>query len=768
MKPTLNPKKTTGAAAALFLAVVGGLLLTSCLQPADEIAGKNAGRLVFVKEPSVGNRDGNIAMAANPNEFYPGTDLYMLSPISPSGDLTNLTKEWTRGAADHDRWGAAQDPEVSFDGERIVFSMRKANANSWLIYELNLGSGNLTQLTDIPTECVTAQAERECNDIDPAYIDDTHIVFGSTRNRVEDEYERRLVPQLFTGELGGPDGRLKNVRQITFNQSHDQNPFLHSSGKIYYARWDHLGDPNKIPLFTVDPDGTKQFVLYGADETFSGAQGMGSGQRAFLEARELADGGIVTSLMERTSRFEGGAIAIVDISNFSAPPRIITPGSSPYNNTEHPSEALFKTPYPVFDGGKERLIVAKSARESGAGIPDPQVNFDLFVMDKDGSNMQLIHADPNYNDYDPVVVEPRRLPYPRQMRFDPNVRKALDANAKTGRFFDANVYSRQNDNHIKPDPTFVNSDGSVGQAKYLRVLEAVPMPDYGMRGGALGQTEFEKQKLVGYADVSGDGSFSIEVPANRPMHLQTLDENGMMLVNQLQWINVMPGERRMCTGCHGPRDHDIDIKGYDIRNDSVVDTLHFDAQNNARRFIATFANAQSVTAHPSAHDDTVDFYDLRNYSSHQALRTNTVQAVLDRNCNSCHGAAVAAAQGGRLVLENAPDDSLNGKEGITSVYKTLSDKGGYATAKAGTSMAYATSDGARNSPLAWVMFNKQLGDRNETLFRAPSYDHSALWEKDAHGHINPFAAKNADLLRLIEWMDMGLQFSNSVGWSYEK
>jgi hypothetical protein len=756
MKPTLNPEKLARSLAPLFAALACGLLV-SCLQPADELAGKSAGRLVFVKEASV-NRNDNIAMASN--EFYPGTDLYMLSPISTSGDLTNLTRDWTRGAYSPRDWGAAEDPEVSFDGQKIVFSMIKAGSSSWLLYELDLGSGALTQLTDVPLSC--AQHEKDCNDVDPAYIDDTTIVFGSTRNRVVDEYERRLAPQLFIGKLGGPNGRLRDVRQITFNQSHDQNPFVHSSGMVVYARWDHLGDPNKIPLFKVNLDGTRQFVYYGADETFSGQQGMTSGQRAFMEARELADGGIVTSMMERTSQFEGGAIGIVDVSNFSAPPTLITPTTSPYNNTERVSDALFRTPYPVFDGGKERLIVAQSPKKTGPGVNNEKVNFDLYVMDKDGGNLQQIHSDPNYNDYDPIVIEPRRLPYKRYAEvMDAKVEEAIKSSAKTGTFFTANVYSRMpNDGHMKPSPDYVNSDGSKGQAKFLRVLQAVSMAGYDMRGGDLGRTEFEKQKVLGYGNIRGDGSFSVEVPANTPLHVQTLDENGMMLVNQLQWINVMPGERRMCTGCHGPRDQDSRISFMEVKGDEVRYKL-----DSALHYLSTFANADTVVLHPSAHSDTVDFFDLYGYMNKASLKSNTIQAVLDRNCASCHSAAKADAEGGHLVLENRADDSLNGKEGISTVYETLSKNGGYVTAKSGTTMPYASSDGARNSPLAWVLFNKQLGDRNETLYKPTTYDHSSVWDKDANGHISPFAPQNADLLRLIEWMDMGLQFSNSVGYS---
>jgi len=63
------------------------------------------------------------------------------------------------------------------------------------------------------------------------------------------------------------------------------------------------------------------------------------------------------------------------------------------------------------------------------------------------------------------------------------------------------------------------------------------------------------------------------------------------------------------------------------------------------------------------------------------------------------------------------------------------------------------------------MFNRQLGkaNNNGNAFRALSFDHSSLWEKDStSGKIAIFAEKNANLLALVEWMDMGVQFMNSV------
>ncbi|HKP94480.1 MAG TPA: hypothetical protein VJ385_01865 [Fibrobacteria bacterium] len=727
--------------------LAGGVLLVSCLEPADQILESHGeGKLVFVKDPSAGgmNMNRDIAMAANPDEFHPGTDLMLLSPISPTGKLTNLTSQWTRSRDNQSEWGAAQDPEASFDGTRILFSMRKAGPRydrdhpRFALYEMNADGTNLVQLT-YPTGY---------DDMDPAYIDNDHIVFASTKNQILDEYERRIVPQLFVTERGA-DGKFSAPRQITFNQSHDQNPFVHSSGKIYYTRWDHLGGPNKMPLFTVDADGTRQFVLYGADETFSG-QGNTSGSRTFMEARELRDGGLVASIMERTSDFEGGAICIIDLSKFTSAPKMITPGSSPYTTTQQKSKAIFKTPYPIMDGDKERILVAESAHETGNGVENEVVNYDLFIMDKSGGELHLIHADPNANDYDPVVLAPRSLPV-KPFTMNSQVQKALANGVKTGIFFDANVYSRQNDGQARG----ADLDGKV---KYVRVLGAVGTPSgCDFCSQTLGNTEFERQRVIGYGDVREDGSFSIEVPANTPMHVQTLDEDGLMLVNQLQWINVMPGEQRICTGCHGARDKDTDIDHMKIVNDSVK----FDLEP-LKQYFSGFYNAQNVAAHPSARASILNFHTLRDTSA--GAGNGTIQSIFNNRCNSCHGAGEADAKGGGLSLEATLDTAFT-NHGTTNVYEKLTEGSRYAAADGKTKLNYANDNGARQSPLAWVMFNRQLGrmNNNNTLFRTLSYDHSGLWEKDpSSGKIKVFAEKNADLLALIEWMDMGTQFMNSV------
>ena len=55
---------------------------------------------------------------------------------------------------------------------------------------------------------------------------------------------------------------------------------------------------------------------------------------------------------------------------------------------------------------------------------------------------------------------------------------------------------------------------------------------------------------AGYRAATPDGSFYVELPADRLVHLQVLDSDRRVLGNQLTWIYVRPGETKSCAGCH--------------------------------------------------------------------------------------------------------------------------------------------------------------------------------------------------------------------------
>src|SRR5262249_19237508 len=53
--------------------------------------------------------------------------------------------------------------------------------------------------------------------------------------------------------------------------------------------------------------------------------------------------------------------------------------------------------------------------------------------------------------------------------------------------------------------------------------------------------------------VQMDGSWLADVPPYIPIHLQPIDKFGLAVRNQRLWIQGMPGESRVCGGCHESR-----------------------------------------------------------------------------------------------------------------------------------------------------------------------------------------------------------------------
>lgn len=57
-------------------------------------------------------------------------------------------------------------------------------------------------------------------------------------------------------------------------------------------------------------------------------------------------------------------------------------------------------------------------------------------------------------------------------------------------------------------------------------------------------------RILGTVPLAADGSFHVEVPADRLLHLQVLDSDRRVVNNQVFWLYARPGERRSCVGCH--------------------------------------------------------------------------------------------------------------------------------------------------------------------------------------------------------------------------
>jgi Tol biopolymer transport system component len=89
--------------------------------------------------------------------------------------------------------GIVRDPEVSFDGKKILFSMRKNKDDFYHIYEIDADGSDLKQLTF--ADYVT--------DIDPLYLPDGSIIFSSTREPKFCMCNRHIMCNLFLMDADG-------------------------------------------------------------------------------------------------------------------------------------------------------------------------------------------------------------------------------------------------------------------------------------------------------------------------------------------------------------------------------------------------------------------------------------------------------------------------------------------------------------------------------------------------------------------------------------
>ncbi len=598
----------------------------------------------------------STSIAINPTDgtnSAPGGDLMLREKSSASATEHNLTERFTQGRGD------ASDPEVSYDGKKIVFALRCPASNTatvteagaavpactgrWNIWEYDM-TGAATLADGTFRRLTSSSAD---DDVDPVYLPANRgIVFSSNRQAkshlnqalgrsyyAADEYERERVLNLHTMSASGA-----NIQQISFNQSHERNPVIRPNGDIMFARWEHVADRNRFAIFRAKPDGTDLFVLYGAH----------SPGNSYLHPRDMDPRGqwagqVISSLMPLSRTQEGGSLEMIDAARYS---ELDTPASSSVparggqvGSTERPLNSggglspagRATTPYPLWDGSdrilvawrpcevtrggavvnctsltdaerarlldSDRAVAAVAADEVRDNAPaayaiwmfDPKNQTWLIVAPPPPGFMLTdpvaLQARPEPNVVEPTTVDPAlalqnlalievRSVYDtdglnrmaEQMLTDADRAGCAQAIAQTRTVDPADTRDSVADLARIKDPA--QAAYHCAPARFVRAIRGVPPPSgsSGLRQ-AIGETDFEQQQILGYAPVEPDGSFKLHVPADVPLALSIVDEHGRALQTHTNWIQVRPGERRTCDGCHSPR------RGAALNSGPVVNTL---------------------------------------------------------------------------------------------------------------------------------------------------------------------------------------------------
>jgi HEAT repeat protein len=134
-----------------------------------------------------------------------------------------------------------------------------------------------------------------------------------------------------------------------------------------------------------------------------------------------------------------------------------------------------------------------------------------------------------------VHLGKRTKPMPRPSMVDPIAERSL---AKTGYLYCQNVLNTQ------------HNTADLKRIKAVRIYEGRPFTLEPTKSiyVHIGTEGVE----LGTVPLAEDGSFYVEVPADRPLAMQAVDGEGRPVINEMSWIYVRPGEQRACVGCHSP------------------------------------------------------------------------------------------------------------------------------------------------------------------------------------------------------------------------
>ena len=136
---------------------------------------------------------------------------------------------------------SASNPNVNFNGKSMVFSAQKRETDVWQIYEMDLGSGDLGQLTNSETNCLS-----------PVYLPDGSIVFSK-------EIQEGNLNDYALFKI---NKERKGEERITFTPgSYFVLSTLHD-GRIICAKINDVqNDLSHRKLMVMRPDGTKEMLF---------------------------------------------------------------------------------------------------------------------------------------------------------------------------------------------------------------------------------------------------------------------------------------------------------------------------------------------------------------------------------------------------------------------------------------------------------------------------------------------------------------------------
>ncbi|MFV2070380.1 MAG: hypothetical protein ACC645_25730, partial [Pirellulales bacterium] len=464
--------------------------------------------------------------------------------------------------------GIVREPVSDFDAKTIYFAYRPDKplvegwASYWHMYAMETDGSGLRRLTDGPF-----------HDFDAVCLPDGGVAFHSTRCKVRFLCWRPQAYVLHRMEADGTD-----IRRLSHANLSEWKPSVMQNGRILWTRSEYLdkGADFGHTLWSIHPDGTHPELVFGNNTP-----------NCYGQAHEVpGTRELVCTLMSHGDH--QGPIALIDRTKGPFDTEAITnitPDTRPHYQMSRSHHDSFRDPYPI---SRDYFLVTHN--------PDNQHSWGLYVIDRYG-NRELLYVDPEISSKHPRPLRARPRPPVLPSDFDAELAKR-----GMGQFTVQNVYAG------------LGSSVARGRAKYLRVSEEVPAtlealscgeyradhppftdfyatpvhlvhgptpsfetrtpnaplaalrtnhnwPDQVAEIGpgryrvreAGGWPSYVAKASLGTVPIAEDGSANFLAPAGKVLYFQLLDAEYNELQRMRSVIQLQPGERRGCIGCHEDR-----------------------------------------------------------------------------------------------------------------------------------------------------------------------------------------------------------------------
>ena len=534
--------------------------------------------------------------------WNPGGGVVLIDIPRINGRLTpeKLTMREVIQAGD----GVIRNPSLSFDATKIYYSLRKSSNDYYRIFEYDIISGKNHQISD----------NEPFHDFWPTELPDGGLAFISTRCKKKFICWRPQAFVLYRMDKNGAD-----IQPLSFANLSEFAPSVADDGRVLWTRSEYVdkGADYGHTLWTIRADGTSPELVFG--NTINLPQGYANG-RFVPKTQEVC-----CTLISHFGDLNG-PIALIDQSKGPHDPssiRSITP-EVPWPGYWARSET-FREPYPVT---RDIFLVAHAALD----------RFGIYLIDRYG-NRELLFIDTAIDTICPQPFHAREAP--------PIIYGSLDEKLRAeglGRFSIANVYRG------------LEGQVEVGTAKYLRICQEESSPleqlsdgtyqtdhepfmEYyaspiDVLQGAYGWSSYVAKGVVGTVSIEEDGSADFVAPAGEVLFFELLDENFNEIQRMRSVVQLQPGERRSCIGCH-------------------------ESRLSAPEGGLTLASSKpSQVPEPPPQGAGPFWYE------------KVVQPVLDKNCVSCHTLQTAEENQKQVDLTDVRDENK-----IPASYRSLLQSG---------------------------------------------------------------------------------------------